>query len=707
MKYLKGSLSLALCCLVMAGCRIERKQEPLVVVEQREVADNPAQNVSQSPVAAVAPTQPKQVITPVNEVYKPQQATPQPGTALVTPPQPVVAVKPEQTDPPTNIVKQPVVKQPESEQSLAVSETDEAEISQPTPANEEELSKLEVALSCEMSEQEEEKTDQEILLGIMRASLERHFAVYDLDEVNRRAEAEARTNGITPIEDAQAYRNFKLQKQPLTLSVQVRTSLQGEGWYATVGCRALRPQLGEEILVKSLSTGERDIAPTPVGDMPAREARSLAIGGVTQMLAEEVITRLKEWHKANKNVYRIKFIGFSRADRDKIENVVDGLSAGVRPQIKLLQDGNMIAGEYLEIRCKWMRQPSLPKIIQTLQEYCSVHEVMLHCTMSCSGLIVFEPKHNYRPTPSPNSDIAMVQPQPAEPEALVTISKPEASAPPAQVEARDWKQAAVTVTAEGRGFTQKGAIATAWLAALRRCVRENVPASLFDHEQENIQAYLVSNWHKYVVGDRHRPRIVRPYNEDTRNITIEIQINAGLLLQDIERRFVQPQQKIQSTVLALLPMLGNDLAIEGEWLDRDAMFDTVYDALKPHMQLHNLKTIKDMMMKERSSLGLSQDATPADYVKAKLGGARFIVYLSVTTTQRTDPATQNQVWEAVISCRALDLASGNEAWRFEVSSGRDAKPVIANIGLREARSQAIQNVARKVAQKILDEIKKI
>jgi hypothetical protein len=713
---------------------MERRNVPLVVVEQREVANNKTASVPKQQTAVVvksatscndATQKPqKQPIAPVNEVYKPAQTLPTPTNEVGKPQQAVVAVEPR-----LPVVQPPVVGQLVDDKTAAATDDSDTEETVATE-NDEEVSKLAMVISCEMSSEEEQKNDQETMLDVMRTTLERHFIVYTPDAANQRIEAEAKASGISPLDDPETYKNFKLQKQPLTLSFQVKTTLnaQADGtpvWFATVGCRALRPQLAEEILVTTLTSGERGTAPVPANTMSGREARLLAVASVSQTLITDIVARLQKWHKLNKNIYRIRFVNFNRRDRTNIESALQDLSADTRPYMRILE-GSMAIQDYMDIRCKWLRKPTLLDIIQTVQEFCSVREVMVTCSMSATGLIVFEPRQTYRPTPSPavvitpkQSDttdetepLVIKQPQPAVPipgsdktEPLV-IKQPQPIVPPTDVVA-NWREAAVTVAVEGKGMTQQGALTAAWLNAFKRCVSENIAPNLYEAQQENIHNYLVANWHKYVVGDRRHPQIVRPYNPDTHHIIVRVQINAGLLLQDITRHFVQPYQKLQNSGVALLPMLGNDLAIEGEWLDRDAMFTTVQNELKSYTQVHNLKTIKEMMQKDGVTLGLSPEATPSDYVAAKFKDVQVLVYLSVTTMQQTDQSLQAQVWQAKISCYATEPASDRELWRFMLGSGRDARSVLSSIGQREARSQAIQNVAQKVAEKILDELKKM
>jgi hypothetical protein len=261
---------------------------------------------------------------------------------------------------------------------------------------------------------------------------------------------------------------------------------------------------------------------------------------------------------------------------------------------------------------------------------------------------------------------------------------------------------------QGKGRTKKGAIGEAWRNAMLQTIQGAMPAADFAADESPIDTYLVENWRRYVEGDPHKVRVLKQYSEDTGWITIQAQIKKDMLLSDIEEKFTRVRRALKSAVVALLPDPDWDRTFSGEAAERDAMFDTLYAALRGKMTVHNLKAIRESIHQEGNALGVSQQSDPTAYLDAKFPNVKVVLYLSLSLTSQADPVfATDRLWSASIDCRAVLRESGQELWRLQVKSG----PTVASassyvIGEHEARSRAVQNVARAVGSKIEEELGK-
>jgi hypothetical protein len=258
--------------------------------------------------------------------------------------------------------------------------------------------------------------------------------------------------------------------------------------------------------------------------------------------------------------------------------------------------------------------------------------------------------------------------------------------------------------ATGEGATESGAITSAWHSAMLQYLKNTMSVNDFKADEKGIEHFLTENWRKYAVGDPEDPKKIKRYWNET--ITIQVRIKKHELLEDIEERFVQPRKKLKTVEVALISEIGKDKIAKGEWLDRDAMFDTLQDCLGTYLKVHSLRDIQELIQEEAKTLGIPRDADPKMYVAAKFSQVKIVIYVWVTTQSKYDPLLEGELWFATIGCRIVDLETKQEVKHFQIRSGEDgSKPMSAHIiGDREARALAIKNVAKVAAKKIIQEL---
>lgn len=252
-------------------------------------------------------------------------------------------------------------------------------------------------------------------------------------------------------------------------------------------------------------------------------------------------------------------------------------------------------------------------------------------------------------------------------------------------------------TVTGKGSIRRGAIARAWRKAMLQSLQKNYDSSDFAAHENEIEQHLSQNWRDYTVGPADNPQVVKKF--DRREITIRVRVQEDKLLKDIRNLFDKARSKLKGMHVALVAERGNFHS------DKDVMFDTLQDRLGQDMVIRDLRAIDRLLQKEAQMLGLSAGADPAAYVARKFNQVNLLIYLDVETRIVRDPYAGNMVY-ATMRCRGVWQQTAQELWKFQVASGKTAKPVaIQYRGKKGAIQQAIKNVALVAYKKIRSQIR--
>jgi len=279
------------------------------------------------------------------------------------------------------------------------------------------------------------------------------------------------------------------------------------------------------------------------------------------------------------------------------------------------------------------------------------------------------------------------------------------------------EETAQLIVVKGKGTKVEGAIVDAWKKAMMKHLKDNLETEAYEANQNQIEDFVLNNWREYALGDPDKPKVVKKFYN--RTITIMAKVDGDRLMKDVEHRFTKSQGKLEGMEVALVSENEPDKAAKDEWLNRDAMFDTVQDYLGRFMTVRNLKAIKELMETEARSLGTSAQADPGTYIQRKFDMVKVVIYLSLTTEKRPEPDSKDVSWFATVSCRGLWKQDARELWRFQIKSGDTSSTWTTKNGVRnsimpdgtqlpgdrEARLQAIKDVAKAVAVKIDFEIR--
>jgi len=265
------------------------------------------------------------------------------------------------------------------------------------------------------------------------------------------------------------------------------------------------------------------------------------------------------------------------------------------------------------------------------------------------------------------------------------------------------------IVVKGKGSTQEGAIVNAWVAAMNQFLKKNISSEDYNANVSKIESFAGENWRNYAKGDPDKPKVIKKYYN--RTITIKVRLEEERLLKDIQDRFTKARGKLEGMEVALLSDTEPDKANKDEWMDRDVLFDNVQDPLGQFMTVRSLKALKELMQAEAQSTGRTAFTDPGSFVQQKFDGVKVLIYLWLSTTKFADPMQGCDVWIAQVGCRGVWRQDAQELWHFQIKSGDATKswktaPVSAGvIGDREARSRAIKDVAKAVAEKIDFEVR--
>ncbi|BBM85942.1 hypothetical protein [Candidatus Uabimicrobium amorphum] len=249
----------------------------------------------------------------------------------------------------------------------------------------------------------------------------------------------------------------------------------------------------------------------------------------------------------------------------------------------------------------------------------------------------------------------------------------------------------------GKGSIPRGAIARAWRKAMLQYLKKNYDSSDFEAHENEIEQHLAENWREYTIGSADKPQIVKRFNR--RQITIRVRIKEDKLLKDIRYLFDKTRSKLKGMRVALIAERGSFHS------DKDVMFDTLQDKLGQDMVIRDLRAIDRLMKKEAQMLGLSAGADPSAYVARKFNQVNLLIYLDVETRIVRDPYAGNMVY-ATMRCRGVWQQTAQELWKFQITSGKTAKPVaIQYRGRKGAMQQAIKNVALVAYKKIRAQVR--
>ncbi|WP_372367998.1 hypothetical protein [Candidatus Uabimicrobium sp. HlEnr_7] len=89
--------------------------------------------------------------------------------------------------------------------------------------------------------------------------------------------------------------------------------------------------------------------------------------------------------------------------------------------------------------------------------------------------------------------------------------------------------------------------------------------------------------------------------------------------------------------------------------------------------------------------------------------ANALIYLSLKTSRRYDPATGSSCWHATVGTHAVRKETAQQYWRFQLSSGERYKGRAIDWGCENnggysARDVSVRSVSQAVADKIIGEI---
>ncbi len=258
---------------------------------------------------------------------------------------------------------------------------------------------------------------------------------------------------------------------------------------------------------------------------------------------------------------------------------------------------------------------------------------------------------------------------------------------------------------EGKGSSKQGALTAAIKKALLEHAKANLEAEDFNAHKAAIEG-IIANYSQYIQGD---PKIVKPYNDDTRKIKVSIKIKGDELLADIQGKLLSPQEKLAGMSIYIKHDKEPVKEAKDEWLDYDVAFDTFQDVMtRSGATFYNPKTAENALKQTERVTGMSgiDDPSMAEYRKFVLDNLN--IFLMIKTDRYEESG--DSIWQATISSRCVWQQSGQEFFRFQVRSGdkagefgdkyvpkayRNTNKVLTE---RDARSRAIKDLAVFVAE---------
>jgi hypothetical protein len=268
-----------------------------------------------------------------------------------------------------------------------------------------------------------------------------------------------------------------------------------------------------------------------------------------------------------------------------------------------------------------------------------------------------------------------------------------------------------TIEATGKGRKKSYAIADAWKKAMMMYLDENIDADDLEANAQKIEKWLDENWQKYTTGNWQRltrEQVVYNWDRDEREMTIRVTIKGDILLRDIERLTTKVRDKLAGLKVGIADEVKPSVSVGDEWLDRSTMFAAVSNILGTHMTVVDLDAVQNAMKMENLSNEISAADDPSGYSMEIWNQCNLKILLSLKTKGIKDVVTGYNFWYATISCRMIDVQTGQQLIYFQMESGAEsgAKPVSAYVrGERKARDEAIAELAKQVARKMIEQAK--
>jgi len=271
------------------------------------------------------------------------------------------------------------------------------------------------------------------------------------------------------------------------------------------------------------------------------------------------------------------------------------------------------------------------------------------------------------------------------------------------------------VEAVGKGSSKAGATTEAINKALLAFVKKDMESEDYNAHLAEIKSLIGSNWKQYIQGD---PKIVKPYNEDTRKIVIRIKIDGDQLLNDLKSKLTTQQEKLAGMAIYAKHDVEPVKEAKDEWLDYDVGFDSFRDVMSRYgATFYDPKATETARQK---TPGLDDISDPKMAAYLKFIDNNIELYLMIKT-DRYITENKDQLWQATISCRAVWKQEGKEFFRFQVRSGdkagefadKNVPKAYANplredgkyyISERDARSRAIKDLAIFVAEQAAERV---
>jgi len=268
------------------------------------------------------------------------------------------------------------------------------------------------------------------------------------------------------------------------------------------------------------------------------------------------------------------------------------------------------------------------------------------------------------------------------------------------------------IRATGKGSRKKYALANAWRKAIMKFLEDNIDEDDLEAHEQKVEKWLDENWQEYTTGNWKRPsrrNVVAAWDRDEREITIRVRLEESRLLKDIKRLTQKVRNKLKGLKIGIALEKKSTVKVGDEWLDRSTMFAALTNILGGEMTIVDLDAAMEALKNENLANEVSAHDDPSGYSHEIWNLCNLKVLLSLKTRAAKDPATGTNTWFATISCRMLDVQTGQQMIYFQMENGRKsgAKPVSAHIrGNRKARDLAIEGLAQVTARKIIDQCRK-
>lgn len=244
----------------------------------------------------------------------------------------------------------------------------------------------------------DEWLDRNTMFAALTNILGGQMTIVDLDAATEALRQENLANEVSAHDDPSGYSQevWNLTNIKVLLSLKTRAvkdpATNSNFWYATVSTRMLDVQTGQQLVYFQLESGRRSGAkPVSAHIRGNRKARDMAIENVAKAAARKIIDQCKKRKTIlQEKVYTLKFIGFGRRDREKIEEMVSDLSRGRDKDMTV--EENSGSGTKMVYKVKWLRgKDSQHDIVYTLKEALRENRLRVDSSKSRQGMIWFEP----------------------------------------------------------------------------------------------------------------------------------------------------------------------------------------------------------------------------------------------------------------------------------------------------------------------------